>query len=135
MREQGRKCKYREEKNQISVCDRQAFNRSFDTYAIICSRTTHTSVIRLLFGPRRRSHLPGRSWHGLSKRNYCKRIQIISPSLADRIAQEWPVCLLGWRDKTNGILDIVSEFRTFVKPTWRPGLSEFCTRLTGITQV
>ncbi|KAF9792345.1 ribonuclease H-like domain-containing protein [Thelephora terrestris] len=47
---------------------------------------------------------------------------------------EWPVCLLGWRDKTNGILDIVSEFRTFVKPTWRPQLSEFCTRLTGITQ-
>lgn len=51
------------------------------------------------------------------------------------IHQEWPVCLLGWKDKTSGILDIISEFRTFVKPTWRPELSEFCTRLTGITQV
>jgi len=47
---------------------------------------------------------------------------------------EWPICLLGWRDKANGILDTISEFRTFVKPTWRPNLSEFCTRLTGITQ-
>jgi 3'-5' exoribonuclease 1 len=57
------------------------------------------------------------------------------PALANYIHQEWPVCLLGWRDKTKGILDIISEFRTFVKPTWRPELSEFCTRLTGITQV
>lgn len=47
---------------------------------------------------------------------------------------EWPVCLLGWRDKANGILDVISEFRSFVRPTWRPELSEFCTRLTGITQ-
>lgn len=57
------------------------------------------------------------------------------PWLAISIHQEWPVCLLGWRDKTGGILDIISEFRTFVKPTWKPELSEFCTRLTGITQV
>ena len=49
--------------------------------------------------------------------------------------QEWPVCLLGWRDKADGTLDIISEFRSFVKPTWRPELSEFCMRLTGITQV
>ena len=66
----------------------------------------------------------------------------IIASVSDRISflsltasQEWPVCLLGWRDKTNGILDVISEFRSFVRPTWRPELSEFCTRLTGITQV
>lgn len=51
---------------------------------------------------------------------------------------EWPVCLLRWKDKSSkGIasqLEIVDEFRSFVKPTWRPQLSEFCTELTGITQ-
>ncbi|KAG9318416.1 ribonuclease H-like domain-containing protein [Chiua virens] len=31
-------------------------------------------------------------------------------------------------------LEIVGEFRSFVKPTWRPQLSQFCTDLTGITQ-
>ncbi|EIM90437.1 uncharacterized protein STEHIDRAFT_93411 [Stereum hirsutum FP-91666 SS1] len=50
---------------------------------------------------------------------------------------EWPVCLLMWKDKQNGMasrLDVVDEFRSFVKPTWRPLLSAFCTQLTGITQ-
>jgi len=56
-------------------------------------------------------------------------------TLADRGSQEWPVCLLRWKDKANGILDVASGFRTFVRPTWRPELTEFCTRLTGITQV
>ena len=53
--------------------------------------------------------------------------------------QEWPVCLLKWIDKgSNGMastLQKVAEFRSFVKPTWRPKLTPFCTSLTGITQV
>ncbi|KAG6335879.1 hypothetical protein ID866_3216 [Astraeus odoratus] len=52
---------------------------------------------------------------------------------------EWPVCLLRWKDRSpKGMaseLEIVDEFRSFVKPTWRPELSQFCTSLTGITQV
>ncbi|KZT65438.1 hypothetical protein DAEQUDRAFT_731375 [Daedalea quercina L-15889] len=51
---------------------------------------------------------------------------------------EWPVCLLRWKDKNEeGFaegLEIVSEFRSFVRPTWKPQLSEFCTQLTGIAQ-
>ncbi|KZT11478.1 uncharacterized protein LAESUDRAFT_734322 [Laetiporus sulphureus 93-53] len=51
---------------------------------------------------------------------------------------EWPVCLLRWQDKdeagTAKKLQVVDEFRSFVKPTWRPRLSKFCTQLTGITQ-
>lgn len=53
--------------------------------------------------------------------------------------QEWPVCLLKWVDKgSDGMastLQKVAEFRSFVRPTWRPKLSPFCTSLTGITQV
>jgi len=51
---------------------------------------------------------------------------------------EFPICLLRWTDKSvggqPGHLEVVDEFRSFVKPTWRPQLSEFCTNLTGITQ-
>ncbi|KAI0637192.1 ribonuclease H-like domain-containing protein [Trametes polyzona] len=51
---------------------------------------------------------------------------------------EWPVCLLRWKDKdAKGKareLEVVDEFRSFVRPTWRPQLSPFCTSLTGITQ-
>ncbi|KAL4074498.1 ribonuclease H-like domain-containing protein [Scleroderma yunnanense] len=51
---------------------------------------------------------------------------------------EWPVCLLRWKDRSpKGManhLEIADEFRSFVKPTWRPQLSQFCTDLTGITQ-
>ncbi|KIM48852.1 hypothetical protein M413DRAFT_61219 [Hebeloma cylindrosporum] len=51
---------------------------------------------------------------------------------------ELPVFLLQWKDRTeDGIactLEVVDEFRTFVKPTWRPVLSDFCMELTGITQ-
>jgi hypothetical protein len=53
-------------------------------------------------------------------------------------AQEWPVCLMRWDMTASGQrrdLKVMDEFRTFVKPTWRPVLSEFCTELTGITQV
>lgn len=49
------------------------------------------------------------------------------------------MCLLRWRDRSPkgraSRLEIVDEFRSFVKPTWRPRLSQFCTDLTGITQV
>lgn len=49
------------------------------------------------------------------------------------------MCLLRWKDKSlkgrASQLEIVDEFRSFVKPTWRPQLSQFCTDLTGITQV
>lgn len=44
-----------------------------------------------------------------------------------------------WSDKdAEGrarTLEVVDEFRSYVKPIWRPKLSEFCTSLTGITQV
>lgn len=53
--------------------------------------------------------------------------------------QEWPVCLLRWKYKDEkgkaSRLEVVDEFRSFVKPVWRPRLSSFCTALTGITQV
>lgn len=29
----------------------------------------------------------------------------------------------------------VDTFHSYVRPTWRPKLSEFCTNLTGIQQV
>ncbi|KAI1787933.1 ribonuclease H-like domain-containing protein [Ganoderma leucocontextum] len=52
---------------------------------------------------------------------------------------EWPVCLLRWKDKdmkgNAQELEIVAEFRSYVRPTWRPQLSDFCQTLTGITQV
>ncbi|KAG8984499.1 hypothetical protein FRB90_005299, partial [Tulasnella sp. 427] len=52
---------------------------------------------------------------------------------------EWPVILMKWEDKdettgTASKLVIVDEFTSFVRPTWHPQLSEFCTSLTGITQ-
>ncbi|TFK42902.1 ribonuclease H-like domain-containing protein [Crucibulum laeve] len=51
---------------------------------------------------------------------------------------EFPVCLMQWMDKaedgTAATLKVIDEFRTFVRPTWRPTLSSFCTELTGITQ-
>lgn len=47
--------------------------------------------------------------------------------------------LLRWRDKDAvgraNKLEVVDQFRSFVKPTWRPSLSPFCTALTGIAQV
>lgn len=51
---------------------------------------------------------------------------------------EWPVCLLRWKDKNSKgearQLEVVDEFRSFVKPTWKPLLSDYCKQLTGITQ-
>lgn len=51
---------------------------------------------------------------------------------------EWPVILMRWRSKdAQGRakeLYVADEFRSFVKPSWRPELSAFCTTLTGITQ-
>lgn len=46
-----------------------------------------------------------------------------------------------WKDKSPNSggraskLEVVDEFRSFVKPSWAPILSPFCTQLTGITQV
>jgi 3'-5' exoribonuclease 1 len=54
------------------------------------------------------------------------------------LTQEWPVVLLKWADRDRkgfaSKLEIAGQFRSFVKPTWRPTLSGFCTQLTGITQ-
>ncbi|KAJ6513888.1 ribonuclease H-like domain-containing protein [Mycena vitilis] len=50
---------------------------------------------------------------------------------------EFPVCLMRWKDRDGGNasqLEVTNEFRSFVKPSWRPNLSSFCTELTGITQ-
>ncbi|KAF8710690.1 Exonuclease, partial [Rhizoctonia solani] len=51
---------------------------------------------------------------------------------------EWPVVLLKWSDRDGEgrarTLEVVDEFRSYVKPIWRPKLSDFCTSLTGITQ-
>ncbi|KII88959.1 hypothetical protein PLICRDRAFT_40586 [Plicaturopsis crispa FD-325 SS-3] len=51
---------------------------------------------------------------------------------------EWPVCLMRWTDRSfdgrASKLEVVDEFRAFVKPTWRPKLTQFCKDLTGITQ-
>ena len=48
------------------------------------------------------------------------------------------MCLLRWKDKDEdglaGCLEVVSEFRSFVRPTWKPRLSDFCKNLTGVTQ-
>ncbi|EGG12832.1 uncharacterized protein MELLADRAFT_114944 [Melampsora larici-populina 98AG31] len=48
---------------------------------------------------------------------------------------EWPVILMQWRH-CSGRWELyeVDRYRSFVKPTWRPEISEFCTQLTGITQ-
>jgi 3'-5' exoribonuclease 1 len=47
---------------------------------------------------------------------------------------ELPVCMLRWKDRTDdsraSALELVEEFRTFVRPTWKPTLSSFCTQLT-----
>ncbi|KAJ7694148.1 ribonuclease H-like domain-containing protein [Mycena rosella] len=50
---------------------------------------------------------------------------------------EFPVCLMRWKDRDGdkaSQLEVIAEFRSFVKPSWRPTLSEFCIELTGITQ-
>ncbi|KAE9406420.1 hypothetical protein BT96DRAFT_1014920 [Gymnopus androsaceus JB14] len=47
---------------------------------------------------------------------------------------EFPVCLMKWNDEKRSELVIVDEFRSFVKPSWRPTITEFCEHLTGITQ-
>ncbi|KAJ7219074.1 ribonuclease H-like domain-containing protein [Mycena pura] len=50
---------------------------------------------------------------------------------------EFPVCLMMWKDRNGDKarqLELIDEFRSFVKPSWRPMLSQFCKDLTGITQ-
>ncbi|WOO83957.1 3'-5' exonuclease eri1 [Vanrija pseudolonga] len=50
---------------------------------------------------------------------------------------EFPVVLLRWEEDADGgraRLVTVDTFHTYVRPTWRPVLSDFCSSLTGITQ-
>ncbi|KAJ3717611.1 ribonuclease H-like domain-containing protein [Lentinula guzmanii] len=48
---------------------------------------------------------------------------------------EFPVCLMKWKnDKERRELEVVDEFHSFVKPSWRPTLTNFCMGLTGINQ-
>ncbi|WRT69622.1 uncharacterized protein IL334_006611 [Kwoniella shivajii] len=50
---------------------------------------------------------------------------------------EFPVVLLQWTEpNTEGkrILVKVDQFRSYVKPTWKPILTDFCKNLTGISQ-
>lgn len=61
---------------------------------------------------------------------------------ADLTKQEFPVVLLHWvaDDETSETpgrkrLQTKATFQRYVKPTWQPKLSEFCTTLTGIQQV
>ena len=46
---------------------------------------------------------------------------------------EFPVVLLQW-SKDGQQLEIRDTFQSYVRPTWRPNLSQFCRELTGITQ-
>ncbi|KAJ4488184.1 ribonuclease H-like domain-containing protein [Lentinula aciculospora] len=49
---------------------------------------------------------------------------------------EFPVCLMRWKDdRQRRELEVVDEFRSFVKPSWRPTLTRFCKELTGISQL
>lgn len=46
--------------------------------------------------------------------------------------------LLQWTQdllSSTKTLKRVDTFHTYVRPTWQPILTEFCTALTGITQV
>ncbi|WVQ95998.1 hypothetical protein IAU59_003098 [Kwoniella sp. CBS 9459] len=50
---------------------------------------------------------------------------------------EFPVVLLRWAEpdaKGKRKLEKVDHFRSYVRPTWRPILTDFCKSLTGITQ-
>ncbi|KAL1406442.1 hypothetical protein Q8F55_008141 [Vanrija albida] len=50
---------------------------------------------------------------------------------------EFPVVLLRWEPRDDGArscLVTVDTFHTYVRPTWRPVLSDFCSSLTGIGQ-
>lgn len=51
---------------------------------------------------------------------------------------EWPVILLQWSMNSNdGLWQLreTARYRRFVRPVWRPTLSQFCINLTGISQV
>ena len=44
-----------------------------------------------------------------------------------------------WKDRSDdnkaSRLELIDEFCSFVRPTWRPILSDFCKDLTDINQV
>lgn len=61
----------------------------------------------------------------------------VAPLVVVADGQEFPVVLLQWEedeDGGRGKLVTVDTFHTYVRPTWRPVLSDFCSSLTGITQ-
>jgi len=45
------------------------------------------------------------------------------------------VVLLRWVDEGRSKLERIDIFHSYVRPTWRPTLTDFCISLTGITQV
>ena len=47
---------------------------------------------------------------------------------------ELPVVLLDLQPAGGGVPSVVDHFHSFVRPTERPRLSDFCTGLTGVTQ-
>lgn len=46
-----------------------------------------------------------------------------------------PAFIARRRRRVNARLAHVDTFHSYVRPTWRPQLSTFCTNLTGIQQV
>lgn len=78
----------------------------------------------------------------------CERIEGAYGKLAFAYPNEiieLPVILVQWRKVAaqegreeqgdpEWSLQVIDEFQSYVRPTWRPTLSAFCTELTGITQ-
>lgn len=75
----------------------------------------------------------------------CEKADDDNPRLAFAYPNEiieLPVLLLQWKrtydeetEQERWELVVVDEFHSFVRPTWAPRLSAFCTELTGIQQV
>lgn len=54
------------------------------------------------------------------------------------MSQEFPVVLVRWgepNEEGKRVLEKIDSFRSYVRPTWRPILTDFCKSLTGIQQV
>lgn len=54
----------------------------------------------------------------------------LNPNFAPQEIIEFPACLLNTKT-----LEVEDEFQLYIKPTVEPILTDFCTYLTGITQV
>lgn len=109
--------------------------------------------------PRRLNRPPGESYDAflvLDVEATCERIEGVYDRLAFAFPNElveFPVVLLKWehsgpepgddeepaegegQGREHWRLVVVDSFQSFVRPTWRPQLSAFCTELTGIKQV